>query len=198
MSQFYDRSVWWENVDRALLQKFRGICITKTLKGKDNQVPVPVEFFPLNMNTTKYTFPMMMIRHQGETFDMDRYDSSPVRVSQVDGKATYEESAIPYKLHYQIDIATEKQRDMNTIMKQIISMFRPRGMIEVVDDSGVSRSCYYTYVTKPLHNLDYYAIRGEDRLLRTVILFDVNVEIDSGEQREVRIVTQSPTIDTNN
>ena len=194
MSQVYDNSVWWENVDRALLNMFKGIYIIKTEKGVQTKVPIPVEFFPLNMNTKKYTYPMVMIRHQGETFDIDRYDPNPIKVSQVDGKAIYEDSAIPYKLHYQIDIATEKQRDMNNIMKQIITMFRPRGLIKVVDDGGNERNCYYSYVAKPIHQLDYYAVRGEDRLLRTVILFDVNVEVDSGEQREVRIVTKNPII----
>ena len=99
MSQVYDNSVWWENVDRALLNMFKGIYIIKTEKGVQTKVPIPVEFFPLNMNTKKYTYPMVMIRHQGETFDIDRYDSNPVQVSQVDGKAIYEDSAIPYKLH---------------------------------------------------------------------------------------------------
>lgn len=198
MEQFYDNSIWWENVDKVLLNKFNNIYIIKTEKGVQTKVPIPVEFFPINMDTTEYAFPKIFIRHQGESFDMDRYDANPVRVSQLDGVAIYEESAIPYKLHYQIDIVTEKQRDMNIAVKQILALFRPRGILEVEDDNGVVRNCYYTYFTQPVHELTYSAVRGEDRVLRTVLLFDVNVEIDSGFRREVRIVTKNPNINYNN
>ena len=188
----YDRSVWWENVDTSLLNLLKDFYYVKN----GSPVSVPVKMFPINMDTTKLTYPIILVRHSNESFDIDRYDANDVKVSQQDGVAIYEQSAIPYKLSYQIDFVAEKQRDINTLVQQWISTFRPRFYLDVRDNSGEMRKCYVTQVGKP-HNVDYQAVRGEDRLLRTVVLFDVNVEIDSGKQKEVRIVTKSPTINNN-
>lgn len=190
----YDNSVWWENVDEALINQLREFEYPVYTKKGEVMNKVPVHYFPLNSDTTKYEYPMIAIRHATETFDNDRYDPNPIQVAvREDGFAVFEDPAIPYTLGYQLDIIASKQRDMNYLVKQFISTFKPRGHIEVKDASGNKRSCYYTQYLQS-HSVNYQSVRGEDRLLRTIVLFNVSVEVDSGKQREVKIVTKSPII----
>ena len=45
--------------------------------------------------------------------------------------------------------------------------------------------------------IDYYAVRGEDRLLRTVIEFKVQIELDMGTSYKRDIVSKNPIIGVN-
>ena len=188
----YDRSVWWEEVDKALLELLKNFHYVKNDK---KRIKVPVLFFPLSMNTEKYEYPIVMIRHVNEEFDLERYSAYPVQVS-VDGNvATYEDSARPYTLNYQLDIITEKQRDLNYLTKQWSCLVPLRGTIPVVDVEGTVRNCFMS--CKPPRMIDYYAVRGEDRLLRTVIEFKVQIELDMGTSYKRDIVSKNPIIGVN-
>lgn len=188
----YDRSVWWEEVDKALLNLLKNFHYVKNNK---ERVKVPVLFFPLSMNTEKYEYPIVMFRHLNEEFDLKRYSALPVQVLVEGDTAIYEESAKPYTLNYQLDIITEKQRDLNYLTKQWSCLVPLRGTIPVTDVEGTVRYCYMS--CEPPRAIDYYAVRGEDRLLRTVIKFKVQIELDMGSATRKSIVSKNPSITTN-
>lgn len=188
----YDRSVWWEEVDLALLDLLKNFHYVKNNK---ERVKVPVLFFPLSMNNEKYEYPIVMFRHLNEEFDLERYSALPVQVSIEDNVATYEDSARPYTLNYQLDIIAEKQRDLNYLTKQWSCLVPIRGTIPVVDTEGTTRRCFMS--CEPPRQIDYYAVRGEDRLLRTVIKFKVKIELDMGTSYKREVVTQNPSISVN-
>lgn len=181
----YDRSVWIEEVDRGLFN-----LIKEIVKYPDyNNTPIGVTpTFPLDDTDIRdITLPTVMIKHVGEKFDMDRYDpnNTLVTVSTTNTKVIREELAKPYTLNYQLDFLSEYKEDMNCMTKYWSGHIGKRYMLPVVNAEGTPMRCYMTMVGSPT-TLNQQT--GQLSLFRTIMLYDIKVEIDLGVSTESDIV----------
>lgn len=183
----YDRSVWLEEVDKALVD-----LITSTLTyidGEGNTKSI-VPSFPLNSTDfNELSLPTVVIKHLGQQFDMYRYDSNHTQiVTSYDmdkSTMTFEESAKPYTLNYQLEFITEYKEDMNRMLKYWQNFIPKRYMLPVTDCEGGKRECYMLLVKPPV-TLDQQ--KGDIKIYRTVFVYDIKVELDMGVANTTNIV----------
>lgn len=182
----YDRSVWVEEVDRGLYN-----LIKQIVKYPDyNNTPIDVTpTFPLDATDIKdIELPTVIIKHIGETFDMDRYDpnNTLVTVSTTQTKVIREDLAKPYNLNYQLDFISEYKEDMNMMTKYWSAIVGKRYMLPVTTVDGQPMTCYM-YLVKPPSVMNQQ--KGDLALFRTIMLYDIKVELDLGVSTESDIVT---------
>ena len=182
----YDRSVWIEEVDKGLYDLIKKVVHYPDL----NNTPISVTpTFPLaNTDLEDIQLPTVIIKHIGEKFDMDRYDpnNTLITVSTSATKVTREELAKPYTLNYQLDFLSEYKEDMNSMLKYWHSFVGKRYMLPVVNAEGKEMTCYMVLVKDPT-TLNQQ--KGDIKLYRTVMLYDIKVELDMGATTETNIVT---------
>lgn len=182
----YDRSVWIEEVDRGLFELIQQVVRYPDL----NNTPISVTpIFPLaNTDLDDIKLPTVLIKHMGESFDMERYDpnNTLVTVSTTATTITREELAKPYTLNYQLDFLSEYKEDMNCMLKYWHSLVGKRYMLPVKNAEGKDTKCYMYLVTAPtVLNQN----KGELVLYRTVMTYNIKVELDMGQTIEKDIVT---------
>lgn len=177
----YNRSVWIEQVDLGLKN-----LISKVVKYENAEgviTPVTPTFPLLDMDLNEIELPTVLIRNLGYTFDMKRYDPNNtnivVRTSSETNTATLESLAKPYTIHYQLDFLSEYKEDMNYMTMMWNSIIDKRHMLPVQDLNGESRLSYMHLVKDPqILNKE----SGDNKLFRTVMLYDIKVELDIGEE----------------
>lgn len=185
----YDRSVWVEQVDRGLYN-----LITKLVKYPDyNGIPLSLNpcFTLEDADLNKIELPTVMIRHLGYTFDNARYDHNNMEVlisTDADlGVATKEAVAKPYTLHYQLDFLSEYREDMNYMTRCWNSVVGKRYLLPVTTVDGNPRVSYMHLVKDPtVLNQE----KGDNKMFRTVMLYDIKVELDMGVTSTTPIATQ--------
>ena len=184
----YDRSVWLEEVDFGLKE-----LITSIVKYPDyNGTPIPVEpVFPLDSaDIEDIKLPTVMIRHLGETFDMERYDPNHTEVvigyNNTRSLAYIEPLAKPYTLNYQLDFLSEYKEDMNMMLKLWHGNIGKRYNLPVTTTDGTETTCYMHLVQSPKTMNQQ---KGDKKLYRTVLQYDIKVELDIGVTRESNIAS---------
>lgn len=188
-----NRSVWWEEVDRALYE-----FISKNVfyKRGGKEIPVPIHFYPIKDESfiKKGLRPGIAIQHLAEVFDNDRYSPEEVVVSNKDNIAHIEQSAKPFTLQYQIEFMSDLQSDVNYMTRCWHSATGIRFMLPVKDAEGTQR---YSYVYVGRHSKTYITVETEERLIRDIIQINVKVELDEGVVRQEAIVSTPPLISFN-
>lgn len=185
-----NRSVWWEEVDIALVD-----FLNKNVfyKRGSTEKPVPVHFYPIrDENLIKTGLrPGIAIQHLSAKFDGDRYSDEDVVAKVEDGIAYIESSAKPYTLQYQIEFISDLQSDLNYMTRCWHSATGRRFMLDVHDAEGTKRQSY-VWVERQVNNT--VLIEAEERLFRSIVLINVKVELDEGNVRLEHIVSIPPSI----
>lgn len=187
----YARSVWYKEVDTALhkLLKEKIYYLDSTRQVAKIEPLFHVNDKDLNslFANTNIKLPTVIIKKIGEQFDLRRYDPKPIIVSTEGSKATQEESAKPYILRYQLDFVASYQTDIDYITRTWLSAIPKRSDLEVIDIGGTLRKCYMLQST-PL--IPFSAlVSGENTLYRSVMTYDVWVELDEGLTEVINLAT---------
>lgn len=181
----YQRNVWYEEVDTALYNLITKTVFYKTENGEIKFVEPRFSMDEEDIN--KMSLPTVLIRSLGEEFDLYRYDPTPTRLEIVgDNKITLEDSAKPYTLKYQLDFLSRYRVDMNDILRSWYNKVPKRFLLDVKDTEGTERKCYMLQV-RPSSTLN--RTYGENTLYRTIIQYDIKVEIDEGTTYEVNVAS---------
>lgn len=184
----YDRSVWLQEVDQGLFNLIKSIVTYPDFNG----TPIPVEpIFPLDSADLKdLELPTVIVRHLGESFDMDRYDPNNTEIivgyNEEKTVAYMENLAKPYILQYQLDFVSEYKEDMNHMLKMWHGNMDKRHNLSVMTSEGVSTTSYM-YLVQPPKTLNQQ--KGDKKLYRTVFLYNIKVELDLGTTKEHKVAT---------
>lgn len=107
-------TVWYEQIDRGLIEYIKSIIQIED--SSNNPVPVPVRVMKADEDFKKEDYPMVTIYNLGIS-KRDEVRYYPFRVPRnlnvEKGKVNMERTAVPYSLIYQIDLWSTLQTDMN-------------------------------------------------------------------------------------
>lgn len=172
-------SVWYGEVDLALVN------LLKKIFGDTIQI-----YFnsSRDLNNKKITYPYIKISHLGENFDFDRYDPNKQIISyNADTQTvTLEESALPYKLNYQIDLISDTNKGNNSNTLKWASNIKPFSNLKVIDNGGVERSCFMS-CQQPI-NLEE-TTQDDKVIFRHIIRMSIRVEVDESTPEIVKVAT---------
>lgn len=170
-------SIWLEQVDEAFVQYLNNL-MQLDIGGVLTKVPVTVrkpeedykiEIYP---SITTYTYEIKQ--------DVVRYQPSPVRIppplgSPITAIATFEKSAKPYSLLYQIDLWSKYQQQMNSMLELWMGSFWKDFNLPVFDMGGNKRDCY-VYSNQSVVKADL--LDGNTRIFHSILNTRIYVEID--------------------
>lgn len=181
-------SVWFEQVDEALIAYIQNIVKLKNSNGVLSPVPVkirkPDEDFKIE------TYPSITLYNLYSVRDEVRYYPEPVVISRDEANATLieEQSAIPYNLYYQIDFWARLQSHMNDMTRLWLGHNPDRCFnLPVKDLSGNDRSSF-VLLTDDLKKSDL--LNGTDRTFHSMLTYRVWVELDE------KITVEKPMVVT--
>lgn len=186
-------SVWFEQVDTALIDYIKSVVKLPNSKGELVSVPVTVRKPDEDFKVESY--PCITIYNLYSVRDEVRYYPDPVVVSRdTEGKTLVQEmAAIPYNLYYQIDFWSRLQSQMNDMTRLWIGHNPDRSFnLSLKDMSGNSRDSF-VLLTDDLKKSDL--LDGKDRTFHSMMTYRVWVEIDEKIQKVTpMITTTSPSV----
>lgn len=186
-----DKSVWFEQVDRALITLLGS---TLSVTNEDGEVvPVRAIVRKPDEDFREEDFPLASIYGLYQTFSKDRFSNDRVVLSknEQEHSITLENSAVPYDLTYQIDLWASSQVDMNDMTREWLTSVPVFSNLSVTDLSGASRTCFMQMVGNA-HRQD--ELKGGSRVFHTVMTYKIGVELDSGATTTMPMVTEHTAV----
>lgn len=189
-------TVWFEQVDTALIDYIQGIVKLPNASGVLTPVPVKVRKPDEDFKIEEY--PCITIYNLYSLRDEVRYcpDMTVVERDFDNSTMVLEKSSIPYNLYYQIDFWSRLQSQMNDMTRMWLGYHPDKGFnLPVKDISGNPRDCF-VLMTDDLKKLDF--LEETKRTFHSALTYRVWVEIDE----KIRVVEQmvtappSPSFDT--
>ena len=187
-------SVWFEQVDTALISYINGIVKLPDINGILTPVPVkirkPDEDFKIEEYPCITLYNLYSVRDEFRHFR----DKVVVERDYERHKLIEERGAIPYNLFYQFDFWARKQSQMNDMTRMWLGHHPDRFFnLPVKDLSGQNRSSFVLMVDdlKKLDSLD-----KTDRTFHSVLTYRVWVEIDERVRNESDMITSISYPDT--
>lgn len=180
-------SVWFEQVDTALIDYIKGIVKLPDSQGVLTPVPVKVRKPDEDFKIEEY--PCITLYNLYSLRDKDRYFPDKVVVSRdFDTHTLIEEnSAIPYSLFYQIDFWSRLQSQMNDMTRMWLSYHNDRCFnLPVKDISGNDRSSF-VLMTGDLMKSDF--LTETKRTFHSFMTYRVWVELDERVQNTTGMIT---------
>lgn len=173
-------SVWFGEVDQALVK------LLKRIYGDSIQIYFNAS---RDLNDKKVNYPYIKIIHLGEVFDLERYDPNRqvIGYDAENSTITYEDSALPYNLNYQIEIITDSNKSNNLNTLKWASNSRAFSTLKVIDNGGVERYCFMS--CKQPVNLEENA-DNDKVLFRHIIRATIRVEVDESTPEVVKVATK--------
>lgn len=169
-------SVWFEQVDKALITYIQSIVKLPDNRGVLHPVPVsvrkPDEDFKIEC------YPCITLYNLYSRRDEIRYNPNPVVISRDFEKKTLveEQCAIPYSLFYQIDFWSRLQSHMNEMTRMWLGHHPERCFnLPVTDVSGIERDSFVLMVDD-LKKSD--ELGGTERTFHSTLTYRVWVELD--------------------
>ena len=187
-------SVWFEQVDTALINYINGIV--KLPNSNGILTPVPVKIRKPDDDFKIEEYPCITIYNLYSVRDEVRYfpDKVVVERDYENNKLIEERGAIPYNLFYQFDFWSRKQSHMNDMTRMWLGHHPDRCFnLPVKDLSGKDRSSFVLMVDD-LKKLD--SLENTDRTFHSVITYRVWVEIDERIRNESAMITEISYPDT--
>lgn len=188
-------SVWFEQVDTALVDYIQSIV---KLQGKNGiPIPIPVKIRKADEDFKIEEYPCITLYNLYSARDEIRYcpDSVVVQRDEVRNKLIEEKCAIPYSLFYQIDFWSRQQADMNDMTRLWLGYHPDRCFnLPVKDLSGQNRNSF-VLMTDDLKKSDF--LTETKRTFHSVLTYRVWVEIDEKIRVENDMVTVIPYPTTN-
>lgn len=181
-------SVWFEQVDSALIEYIRGIVKLSNEKGELTPIPTkvrkPDEDFKIEV------YPCITIYNLYSHRNELRYNPERQIVSRDVANALIrtEPGAIPYDLLYQIDFWAKMQSDMNNMLRLWVGHNPDKYInLPVKDMSGTNRNSFMLQ-TEDIKKSDL--LSGDKRLFHSFITYKIWVELDEKISVEKPMITQ--------
>lgn len=187
-------SVWFEQVDTALINYIQGIVKLPNASGVLTPVPVKIRKPDEDFKIEEY--PCITLYNLYSVRDEVRYFPDKVVVERhPDRNILIEErGAIPYSLFYQLDFWSRKQSQMNDMTRMWLGHHPDRCFnLPVKDLSGQDRSSF-VLMTDDLRKSDF--LTETQRTFHSVLTYRVWVEIDEKIRNESSMITQISYPDT--
>ena len=184
-------SVWFEQVDTALINYIQGIVKLPNANGILTPVPVKVRKPDEDFKVEEY--PCITLYNLYSLRDEVRYCPDMVAVERdtVNNRIVLEKSAIPYNLYYQLDFWSRLQSEMNDMTRKWLGNHPDRCFnLPVKDLSGQNRESF-VLMTDDLKKSDF--LTDTKRTFHSMITYRVWVEIDEKIRVEESMVTSTPT-----
>lgn len=181
-------SVWFEQVDTALINYIKGIVKLPNSNGVLTPVPVKVRKPDEDFKIEEY--PCITLYNLYSLRDEVRYypDTVVVETDLERHRAILEKSAIPYSLFYQIDFWARTQSQMNDMTRMWLGYHPDKSFnLPVKDLSGNDRNSF-VLMTDDLKKSDF--LTGTQRTFHSVLTYKVWVEIDERIRTEGYLVTE--------
>lgn len=187
----FSESVWFEQVDTALIDYIRGIVKLPNANGILTPVPVKVRKPDEDFKIEEY--PCITLYNLYSIRDEVRYcpDMTVVERNFDNNTMVLEKSAIPYSLYYQIDFWSLLQSQMNDMTRMWLGHHPDKGFnLPVKDLSGTPRDSF-VLMTDDLKKSDF--LTDNKRTFHSVLTYRVWVEIDEKIRVVESMVTAPPT-----
>lgn len=187
-------SVWFEQVDTALINYIRGIVKLPNSNGVLTPVPVKVRKPDEDFKIEEY--PCITLYNLYSVRDEVRYFPDKVVVERdlENNRVVEEKSAIPYSLFYQIDFWSRQQSHMNDMTRLWLGHHPDKCFnLPVKDLSGNNRESF-VLMTDDLKKSDF--LTDTKRTFHSVLTYKVWVEIDERIRTEGYLVTEIPKLET--
>lgn len=181
------QSVWFEQVDTALINYIKGIVKLPNSNGVLTSVPVKVRKPDEDFKIEEY--PCITLYNLYSVRDEVRYfpDTVVVEKDIENHKLIEEKSAIPYSLFYQIDFWSRQQSQMNDMTRMWLGHHPDRCFnLPVKDLSGNDRDSF-VLMTDDLKKSDF--LTDTKRTFHSVLTYKVWVEIDERIRSEGYLIT---------
>ena len=170
-------SVWYEQIDRGLLQFIPSIIRLKDSEGLE--VPVPVRIRKADEDFKVEDYPMVTITNL-YTSRRDEVRYYPFKVLRGYDKSTakgnLELPAVPYSVFYQLDFWSTFQEDMNTMLSQWCFHVSRDFNLPVIDSGGTHRDAYALQIGDTLKRTD--KLSGSDRVFCSSLTYRIWAELD--------------------
>lgn len=180
-------SVWFEQVDTALINYIKGIVKLPNTNGVLTPIPVKVRKPDEDFKIEEY--PCITLYNLYGVRDEVRYFPDKVVVERdlEKNKLIEERGAIPYNLFYQLDFWSRQQSQMNDMTRMWLGHHPDRCFnLPVKDISGQNRDCF-VLMTDDLTKSDF--LTENNRTFHSVITYRVWVEIDERIRNESPMIT---------
>lgn len=188
------QSVWFEQVDTALINYIKGIVKLPNSNGVLTPVPVKIRKPDEDFKIEEY--PCITLYNLYSVRDEVRYfpDTVVVERDLDNNKIIEERSAIPYSLFYQIDFWSRQQSQMNDMTRLWLGHHPDRCFnLPVKDLSGNDRESF-VLMTDDLKKSDF--LTDTKRTFHSVLTYKVWVEIDERIRSEGYLITEIPDPET--
>lgn len=188
MSVVKSESVWFEQVDTALLNYIKGIVKLPDSFGNPSTIPVKIRKPDEDFKVEEY--PCITVYNLYNSRDEFRYYSDTVIVEKdiERGKFIQEKGAIPYNLFYQIDFWSKSQSQMNEMTRLWLGYHPDKCFnLPVKDVSGNDRDCF-VLLSEDLKKSDL--LTSNNRTFHSFITYRIWVEIDERIRTEGDLVTE--------
>lgn len=180
-------SVWFEQVDTALINYIQGIVKLPNASGVLTPVPVkirkPDEDFKIEEYPCITLYNLYSVRDEVRFFP----DKVVVERDHERNKLIEERGAIPYSLFYQFDFWSRLQSQMNDMTRIWLGHHPDRSFnLPVKDLSGQNRSSFVLQVGDLVKS---DSLTEAERTLHSVLTYRVWVEIDERIRTESDMIT---------
>lgn len=187
-------SVWFEQVDSALISYIKGIVKLPDANGILTPVPVKIRKPDEDFKIEEY--PCITLYNLYSVRDEVRYfpDKVVVERDYERSKLIEERGAIPYSLFYQLDFWSRLQSQMNDMTRMWLGYHPDKCFnLPVKDLAGKDRSSF-VLMTDDLRKSDF--LTETKRTFHSVLTYRVWVEIDERIRSERDMVTSVSYPDT--
>lgn len=187
-------SVWFEQVDTALINYIKGIVKLPNSNGVLTPVPVKIRKPDEDFKIEEY--PCITLYNLYSVRDEERYFPDTVVVERdVDNhKLIEEKSAIPYSLFYQIDFWSRQQSQMNDMTRMWLGHHPDKCFNLLVKDLSGNNRDSFVLMTDDLKKSDF--LTDTKRTFHSVLTYKVWVEIDERIRTEGYLITEIPEPET--
>lgn len=183
-------SVWFEQVDTALIDYIKGIVKLPNADGILTPVPVKIRKPDEDFKVEEY--PCITLYNLYSIRDEVRYFPGEVVVERdhVNNRLIKERGAIPYNLYYQFDFWSQQQSQMNDMTRMWLGHHPDRCFNLPVKDLAGNNRDSFVLMTDDLKKSDF--LTYSQRTFHSVLTYRVWVEIDERIRSECDMITQVP------
>lgn len=188
-------NVWFEEVNSGLISEIH--AHVKARNSKDVLAPLYYDIETPEKNQIMVrkpeedfkpeVFPCVSIYNKTYEHDWLRYDPIPVKLGLNKNAKIIEmeETAVPFKLFYQIDFWARYQTDMDCMTRTWLLRHFRQFNLAVVDDGGVNRSCNVMQIGQVTKS---DLVLNKERLFHSIANLEIWVELDDETRYNMPVV----------
>ena len=184
-------TVWFEQVDRGLLEELEKTLLIKSPDGNYMPLPEPKKAFKVRKPEEDFQFeifPCATIYCKEYQYQYIRHTVFPDIKNRIPEKhmLTFEENALPYDLDYQIDFWSRYKEDMDTMLLMWVQGHYRQFNLPVIDSGGHKRT---VNCIQRGNIMKSDLISEGERLFHSFLSLTIWVEIDENRSYNKPMVT---------